>query len=96
MAAQLSEALKQEVVYNAVPVEVYREFPFDGADDVGNMFQYERDFEPDFCGARDLRLNRELNPELLTFNAGSSSTAHKSRSPDEPASLQNIDLIQCR
>ena len=32
-------------------------FGFPGADDLGNMFQFKRDFEKDFCGARDLTLS---------------------------------------
>jgi hypothetical protein len=31
------------------------------------MFQYKRDFEAQFCGARDLALSRQLNPSLQTF-----------------------------
>jgi uncharacterized protein YbjT (DUF2867 family) len=69
MASALSKALEREVVYSYVPPEVFRTFGFPGADDLGNMFQYKRDFEKEFCGARDLRLARELNPELLTFAA---------------------------
>jgi len=69
MAAALGEALGQEVVYNAVTPEMYRGFGFPGAEDLGNMFQYKRDFEKEFCGARDLKLSRELNPELMTFRA---------------------------
>jgi len=68
MAAALGKALGQEVVYNYVPPEVYRTFPFPGADDLGNMFQYKRDFEKEFCGARDLATSRALNPELQTFS----------------------------
>ena len=48
--------------YNAVPPEVFRGFGFPGADDLGNMFQFKRDFEDDFCGARDLAVARSLNP----------------------------------
>ena len=36
-----------------MPPEVYRGFGFPGADDLGNMFQFKRDFNEDFCGARD-------------------------------------------
>jgi len=67
MAAAFSAALGQEVVYNAVPPEVYRSFGFPGADDLGNMFQFKRDFEKEFCGARSLEVSRQLNPELQTF-----------------------------
>jgi uncharacterized protein YbjT (DUF2867 family) len=68
MAASLSRALGQEVVYNSVPPDVYRGFGFPGADDLGNMFQYKRDFESEFCGARSLQVSRALNPELKTFD----------------------------
>lgn len=67
MAKGLSDALGQEVVYNYVPPEVYRTFGFPGADDLGNMFQYKRDFEAAFCAARDLALSRTLNPRLQNF-----------------------------
>ncbi len=69
MAAGLTKALGQEVVYAYVPPEVYRTLGFPGADDLGNMFQYKRDFETEFCGARDLAFSRELNPGLQTFAA---------------------------
>ena len=67
MAAALSQALGQEVVYHDVPPEVYRGFGFPGAEDLGNMFQYKRDFEREFCGARDPEFARRLNPALQTF-----------------------------
>jgi uncharacterized protein YbjT (DUF2867 family) len=67
MADAFTEALGQPVRYNDVPPEVYRGFGFPGAEDLGNMFQYKRDFEAQFCGARDLALARQLNPALQTF-----------------------------
>jgi uncharacterized protein YbjT (DUF2867 family) len=67
MAAQLSEVLGKEIVYNSVSPEVYRKFGFPGAEDLGNMFQVKRDFEKEYCADRDLKLSRSLNPELLTF-----------------------------
>jgi len=67
MAAELSRALGQEVVHGAVTPEAYRGFGFPGADDLGNMFQFKRDFEAYFCGARDLAFSRSLNPQLQTF-----------------------------
>jgi uncharacterized protein YbjT (DUF2867 family) len=79
MAAELGKALGREVVYNAVTPEAYRGFGFPGAEDLGNMFQFKRDFERDFCGARDLRVARELNPELQTFAAW--LAANKDRIP---------------
>lgn len=67
MAAALSKALGVEVHYNSVTPEQYRGFGFPGADDLGNMFQFKRDFEQDFCAARDLNLSRSLNPSLQSF-----------------------------
>jgi uncharacterized protein YbjT (DUF2867 family) len=81
MAAEFTKALGQPVRYNNVPPEVYRGFGFPGAEDLGNMFQYKRDFEAQFCGARDLALSRQLNPALQTFAAW--LAANKDRIPVE-------------
>ena len=67
MASALTQALGKEVRYNEVTPDVYRSFGFPGADDMGNMFQFYRDFEREFCGARDLKSVRALNPELQSF-----------------------------
>ena len=67
MAAALSTVLGQEVRYNDVPPDVFRSFGFPGADDVGNMFQFKRDFNKEYCGARSVEFSRSLNPELQTF-----------------------------
>jgi uncharacterized protein YbjT (DUF2867 family) len=67
MAALLSKAIGEEVTYNEVTPAQYRSFGFPGADDLGNMFQFYRDFEGYFTGARDLKFSKELNPELQSF-----------------------------
>ncbi len=67
MAAALSQALGQPVGYNAVTPAAFRSFGFPGADDLGNMFQFKRDFEESFCAARDLAAARALAPDLQTF-----------------------------
>jgi len=68
MASALTHALGTDVAYNAVSPEVYRGFGFPGAEDLGNMFQFNRDFARMFCGARDLNITRALNPALQTFD----------------------------
>jgi len=68
MAASFTAALGQEVRYKEVSPEVYRSFGFPGAEDLGNMFQFKRDFEQVFCGARNLEVARALNPALQTFD----------------------------
>jgi uncharacterized protein YbjT (DUF2867 family) len=67
MAAALTRALGQEVRWNPVPPAVYRSFGFPGADDLGNMFQFKRDFNEYYVGSRNLAFTRSLNPELQTF-----------------------------
>jgi uncharacterized protein YbjT (DUF2867 family) len=68
IAAAMSKALGREVVYNEVTPDVYRGFGFPGADDLGNMFQYYRDFETQVNGVRDVARSRELNPSLQSFD----------------------------
>lgn len=64
MAKALTKALGQEVRFNNVTPETYRGFGFPGADDLGNMFQFYRDFEKDVNSIRDVTLSKELNNEL--------------------------------
>ena len=77
MAEALGRALGRPVRYQDVPPEVYRGFGFPGADDLGNMFQFKRDFEADFCRARDVALSRSLNPRLQDFAAWLGANARK-------------------
>ncbi|HEX3533170.1 MAG TPA: NmrA/HSCARG family protein [Gemmatimonadaceae bacterium] len=79
MAKSLSKALGQTVTYNAVSPAAYRAFGFPGADDLGNMFQFNSDFEQDCCDARNISETKSLNPELQTFDRWLS--ANKSRIP---------------
>jgi uncharacterized protein YbjT (DUF2867 family) len=41
---------------------------FPGAEDLGNMFQFKRDFNDYFCGIRNVDEARALNPELQDFD----------------------------
>jgi len=68
MAAGLTRALGETVRFQNVSPEVYRGFGFPGADDLGNMFQFKRDFNDYYCGARDLGFSRSLNPELQSYD----------------------------
>ncbi len=68
MANSLSKALDIDVSYNEVSPEQYRGFGFPGADDLGNMFQFYRDFEGDSLKVRDLSFSKSLNPELKSFD----------------------------
>jgi uncharacterized protein YbjT (DUF2867 family) len=67
MAAGMSKALGVPVRYNDVPPDVYRSFGFPGADDMGNMFQFKRDFNDYYCKSRSIEFARSLNPELQSY-----------------------------
>ena len=77
IAAVLTKALGREVRYNDVSPDVYRGFGFPGAEDMGNMFQFKRDFEAAYCGARSLAVSRVLNPALQTFEVWLKSNASR-------------------
>ena len=81
MADSFAKALGQDVVYNAVPFDVYRGLGFPGAEDLGNMFQFKHDFEDYFCGARSIDFSKSLNPSLQNFNSW--LEANKSKIPLE-------------
>lgn len=68
MAASLSRALGETVRYVDMEPEAFRALGFPGAEDLGNMFQFKRDFNAAYVGARDLDLARELNPDLQSFD----------------------------
>jgi uncharacterized protein YbjT (DUF2867 family) len=68
MAEKFSKALGKDVHYNSVPPDVYRSFGFPGADDLGNMFQFHRDFQKDYLEVRDIARTKSLNPELKNFD----------------------------
>jgi hypothetical protein len=67
MAAAFSEVFGREVRYNSVSPELYRSFGFPGADDLGNMFQFKRDFESYLCANRKPEVALSLNPALQDF-----------------------------
>jgi len=77
MAAALSNALGTTVRYQAIEPAVYRGLGFPGAEDLGNMFQFKRDFEDDFCGARNLAFSRALHPGLQTFEGWLAANADR-------------------
>jgi uncharacterized protein YbjT (DUF2867 family) len=77
MAAALTRALGQDVEYQAISPHEYRGLGFPGAEDLGNMFQYKRDFEKEFCGARELAFSRSLNPDLQTFDQWLAANSHR-------------------
>jgi uncharacterized protein YbjT (DUF2867 family) len=68
MADTLSKVLGVgPIQYNAVDADAYRGFGFPGADELGNMFQADRDFEQQMLANRNIDEARKLNPQLQTF-----------------------------
>jgi uncharacterized protein YbjT (DUF2867 family) len=68
MSEKLARGLGVPVKYTPVDPDVYRGFGFPGADELGNMFQIDRDFDQEMLDARDIELARSLNPELQNFD----------------------------
>ncbi|GGG22137.1 NmrA/HSCARG family protein [Pontibacter amylolyticus] len=86
MAEAFTKALGQQVTYNSISPETFRSFGFPGADDLGNMFQFYRDFDEVCNQVRDVGFSKELNPELKSFDAWLAENAQ--RVPLEPAAVQ--------
>lgn len=77
MAKALSDALGEEVYYNEITPEQYRNLGFDGAEDMGNMYQFYRDFD-DVCNStRDVEFSKKLNPNLKSFKKWLDENASK-------------------
>lgn len=68
MADSFSKIYGVDVKYNEVPADVYRGFGFPGADEMGNMFQFKRDFDELYRGNRNVEETRKLDPDLKTFD----------------------------
>ena len=64
-------------LHQDVPFDVYRGLGFPGAEDLGNMFQFNHDFNADFCKARSVEFSRSLNPPLQSFSAWATANAAK-------------------
>jgi uncharacterized protein YbjT (DUF2867 family) len=67
MANALSNALGKEVRFNNISPESYRKLGFPGSDDLGNMFQFYRDFDEVCNSVRNVEFSKQLNPELKSF-----------------------------
>ena len=67
MANTFTRVLGVEVRYNEISPDAYRRLGFPGAEDLGNMFQFKRDFNDVFRALRNVGQSRALNPELMTF-----------------------------
>jgi uncharacterized protein YbjT (DUF2867 family) len=67
-AAAFSRHLGVPVSFYDMPFEDYRALGFPGADDMGNMFEYQAILGDEFNRHRSPELARSLNPALQTFD----------------------------
>jgi uncharacterized protein YbjT (DUF2867 family) len=68
LAAGLSAALGETVAYRPLTVGQFRGLGHKGWDDLGNMFQYNIEFEDGYLEDRDLEFTRLLNPGVESFD----------------------------
>jgi len=68
MAAKVGQAIGRPVHFFDVPFDMYRGFGFPGAEDLGNMFQFQQILGEEFQGYRDPARLRALYRALLDFD----------------------------
>ena len=86
MGQKVASALDlPSVYYHAAEADEYRGYGFPGADEMGNMFQYYRDFDTQFFGQRDLNTAKALNPALQNFDAFIQKNKDKIKAATQPA-----------
>ena len=73
----MGRAMKKKVNFVDVPFDAFRALGFPGADDLGNMFQFQALLGEEFLRSRDTKLTRELDPQLRDFDAWLSVNAEK-------------------
>ncbi len=69
VASKMSKALGRPIHFFDVPFDTYRGLGFPGAEDLGNMFQFQQILGDEFQGYRDAAMSRTLNPALQDFDA---------------------------
>jgi uncharacterized protein YbjT (DUF2867 family) len=82
MAAELSRQIGRPVRYIAADPDAYRALGFPGADDLANMFQFNRDFAREFQAPRSVEQSRQLNPKLQSFADWAARNAARIPLPD--------------
>jgi uncharacterized protein YbjT (DUF2867 family) len=77
MAAKMGRALGRTVHFFDMPFDMYRGLGFPGAEDLGNMFQFQQILGEEFLRHRDPVRSRQLNPALQDFDAWLASNRSK-------------------
>lgn len=68
MALAFSQAFGEEVRFQDIPPDLYRNLGFPGATELGNMFQLEAENAAAILALRDVAATRQLNPALQFFD----------------------------
>ena len=69
LAAAFARRLGRPVSFYDMPFDAYRALGFPGADDMGNMYQWQAILGEEFLRHRAVESARALNPALLSFDA---------------------------
>jgi uncharacterized protein YbjT (DUF2867 family) len=64
-AETMSRVLGEKVIYDYIPREVFASFGFPGAEELANMFEFQRRFVPQ--RKADMQESYELNPQMQSF-----------------------------
>jgi uncharacterized protein YbjT (DUF2867 family) len=75
MAASMGKATAKTVNFFDVPFDTYRGLGFPGAEDLGNMFQFQAILGEEFQRYRDAKHSRELNPAIQDFTSWMTANA---------------------
>ena len=75
----MSTAIGEHVRYNAISPDAFRALGFPGAIELGNMWQFKRDFELAYRDRRNVARARKLHPGIANFATW--LAANKSRIP---------------
>jgi uncharacterized protein YbjT (DUF2867 family) len=69
LASAFATHLGRPVTFYDMPFDDYRALGFPGADDMGNMYQWQAIMGEEFLDQRSADTAREFNPDLLDFDA---------------------------
>ena len=64
-AADMTAVLDKSIYYNYIPQQQFASFGFPGAEELANMFEFNRRFIPE--RAADVQISKSLNPSIRSF-----------------------------
>ena len=67
MSAVVAKEFNVTVHYNPIDADTFRTFPIPGVEEIGNNFQYFRDFNDEFLKFRSVESMNNLNPNPQSF-----------------------------